>query len=314
MAVRCVEAMCIALACMLLLIHVHSFTTKAPLAALLNQRLSVLMSVPNGRNQFVDVNSNKICFDYFKSSTSSTSIVYLPGLIREKTDPKSLNLQSWCKKSDFTFFCADYLGVGRSSGKFQDGSVSRWADDTIHLLESVVGASPQQKVILVGHGVGAWISFVIAKKRADLVSGIIGMSADPDFTEELLWKKLSPEVKEKIMNDGLAEITWGTEKYLISRNLIEDGRKNLLLSGGSKSIKVKCPVRLIHGLSDEEVPFSLAMQLIDSIESPDASILLSKNSDHAMDTERDMRAVRSLIMDVLTAFKGDFDLRSPASG
>ena len=90
----------------------------------------------------------------------------------------------------------------------------------------------QGQVVLVGHGVGAWIAFLVASQRPDLVSGIVGLAADPDFTEELLWKTLDEEVKNKIMNDGQCEIKWGNDKYLISRNLIEDGRKNLLLTGG----------------------------------------------------------------------------------
>ena len=79
---------------------------------------------------------------------------------------------------------------------------------------------------------GAWISFIIASKRPDLIRGVVGIAADPDFTEELLWKTLSEEVKNKIMTEGVAEIQWGANKYPISRNLIEDGRKNLLLTGG----------------------------------------------------------------------------------
>ena len=104
----------------------------------------------------------------------------------------------------------------------------------------------QGKVVLVGQGVGAWISIVVARLRPDLVSGIVGMSSDPDFTEELLWKNLSDDVKEKIMSEGEAVITWGSEKYPISRKLIEDGRENLLLTGEPGSIPVKCPVRLVR--------------------------------------------------------------------
>ena len=138
---------------------------------------------------------------------------------------------------DFTFFCADYFGVGRSSGKFSDGTISQWVQDSIYLLEKILEKSSQSKAVLVGHGVGSWISFLVACKRPDLVRGIVGMSADPDFTEQLLWNNLSQDIKDKIMNEGSAEITWGNNKYPISRNLIEDGRKNLLLTnnGGMTS-------------------------------------------------------------------------------
>lgn len=120
--------------------------------------------------------------------------------------------------------------MGRSSGSFVDASVGKWASDTISVIESVVGTA-SGKVVLVGHGVGTWISFLVASKRPDLIGGIVGLSADPDFTEELLWKSFSDEVKDCIMTKGVCEITWGNTKYPISKNLIEDGRKNLILTG-----------------------------------------------------------------------------------
>jgi pimeloyl-ACP methyl ester carboxylesterase len=183
------------------------------------------------RNQMIDVDGGKICYDIIRTSDrAGPPIVYLPGLINLKSESKSLNLQSFCRKSGFTFLCADYFGNGRSSGSPTDGTVGRFVRDTIFLIDKLLGTS-QGKVVLVGHGIGAWVAFLVAMKRPDLVSGIVGLAADPDFTEELLWKKLPEDVKEKIMTEGVCEITWGKEKYPISRNLIEDGRNNLLLAG-----------------------------------------------------------------------------------
>jgi len=275
----------------------------------------------SGRNlQFKTPEGATLCYDLFRRRSmqggyvgNESPIVFLPGLIRQKSDVKATNLQAFCRKNDITFFCADYLGVGRSSGSFSDGSVGRWAKDTITLLDKVVGSS-EGKVILVGHGVGAWVAFVAAASRPDLVSGIVGMSADPDFTELLLMKNLPEDVKTKIMTEGAAEIQWGSEKYLISKNLIEDGRKNLLLSGGDGSIPVTCPVRLVHALDDEEVPFELALKLITNLKSRDASCTLIKGATHALDGEQDMKTMRSMIVEIMTAFKGDFDLTSPGSG
>lgn len=142
-----------------------------------------------------------------------------------------MNLRSFCRKNGFSFLSADYFGTGKSTGAVIDGTVSKWTSDTIFLIENLLGQK-QGKVVLVGHGVGAWISFLIASKRPDLVRGVVGIAADPDFTEELLWKSFSEEVKEKIMTEGVAEIKWGASKYSISRNLILDGRNNLLLTGG----------------------------------------------------------------------------------
>ena len=108
-------------------------------------------------------------------------------------------MQSYCKKNDYEFLCADYYGVGRTSDKFAEATLSRWVEDTIALMEKVL---VNKKVLLVGFGVGSWISFVIAAKRPDLVKGIVALATDIDFTEELLWKKLPEDIKNKIMTEG----------------------------------------------------------------------------------------------------------------
>eukprot|EP00601_Ochromonadales_sp_CCMP2298_P003059 CAMPEP_0173188672 /NCGR_PEP_ID=MMETSP1141-20130122/11376_1 /TAXON_ID=483371 /ORGANISM="non described non described, Strain CCMP2298" /LENGTH=275 /DNA_ID=CAMNT_0014112609 /DNA_START=192 /DNA_END=1019 /DNA_ORIENTATION=- len=271
-----------------------------------------------GRNLKLDVEGGYLSYDVFYpkgASARDPAIVYLPGLVREKNEAKSINLQALCKKSDMTFLSADYYGVGRSSGKFSDGSITRWTQDAINLIDTALKPAAANKVILVGHGLGAWISFLIALQRPDLVSGIVGVSADPDFTEELLWKTLPEDVKTKIMDDGVYEITWGTEKYPITRNLIEDGRKNMLLTGLPGSLPIQCPVRLLHAQEDEEVPSSMAMKLLDNCASQDAYIVLMKNAKHAMDGDRELKALRNLITDVIDSKKSQqFDLRTPGSG
>lgn len=184
----------------------------------------------SGRNLKFPVDGGLLSYDLFHANEAGgPPIVYLPGLVREKNEAKSINLQALCKKSDLTFLSADYFGVGRSSGKFSEGTLTRWTENTIELIDKSIDKS-LGKVILVGHAVGAWISFLIALKRPDLVSGIVGLSADPDFTEELLWKTLPEDVKDLIMKDGVYDVTWGVETYPITRGLIEDGRKNLLLT------------------------------------------------------------------------------------
>jgi pimeloyl-ACP methyl ester carboxylesterase len=278
-------------------------------------RMQITVSPPqSGKNLKISVpgTNDVISYDLFHQVKEEfIPIVYLPGLVREKNEAKSVYLQSLCKKASTSFLAADYYGVGRSDGSFQDGSISRWMEDSIYLIDTLLA---KKKVILVGHGMGAWISFLIAQKRPDLVSGIVGLSADPDFTEELLWRSFSDEIKEQIMSEGSVMINWGKEKYPITRKLIEDGRKNLLLAGEKGSVAVSCPVRLIHALYDEEVPFSMVQKLVDNISSEDASLVLIKGAQHAMEGEKEFRVMRTMIEEINNAFKGDFDLRSPASG
>jgi len=291
-----------------------------PLGLRRSNRVSLNMNTVSGRNLQLEVEGGYISYDVFYSNDAASclepSIVYLPGLVREKNEAKSINLQQLCKRNDMTFLGADYYGVGRSSGNFEDGSITRWTQDVIKLMEKVlVKCGGERKAILVGHGLGAWISFLVALQRPDLVNGIVGLSADPDFTEELLWKTLPEDVKQRIMDDGVYEITWGTEKYPITRSLIEDGRKNMLLKGGPGSLAIECPVRLLHALDDEEVPLRIPQKLLENCACGDASLSILKGATHAMDSDREFVAMRYLIMDIIQSSKVmGFDLTSPGSG
>lgn len=167
----------------------------------------------------------RICYDAFYG-TRKPAVMYLPCLFYPKNNAKATNLENWCKRNQHTFVCADYYGVARSSGDFAAGTVSRWTADTIFLIERLITKSP---VVLVGSGVGGWIGLLVASKRPDLVCGLVTMAADPDFTEDLLWKNLKEEEKNLIIQNGVHEITWGVTRYPISRSLIEDGRNNFVL-------------------------------------------------------------------------------------
>lgn len=282
-----------------------------------SRKFSIDMAVM-GRNLEVEVNGNKIYYDYMKSdkpSPDSFPILYLPGLFHNKNEAKTVSIQSYCKKNAYDFLCADYYGVGKTSDKFAEATLSRWVDDTIAVMENVLKS---KKVLLVGFGVGTWVSFVIAARRPDLVKGIVAMATDIDFTEELIWKKLSDDIKNKIMTEGSANIPWGNSGniYPISKALIEDGRQHLILKDRKpNTYPVRCPVRLMHAIDDDEVPYVYALKIVNAITSLDANVVLLKRSTHSMDNEADIHTMRFLIEEVMTdARLRVFDLRSPASG
>ena len=125
---------------------------------------------------------------------------------------------------------ADYHGVGRSKGNIEEACLSKWLADTKQLIETVASPNDHRRVVLVGAGVGGWIAVRLAQTDPELVGGVVGLAADPDFTEDLLLKRLKPDVIERIM-DGMELIKWGDCSYPISRKLIEDARDHLLLQG-----------------------------------------------------------------------------------
>ena len=158
------------------------------------------------------------------------AIVFLPSLALPKVNAMSSSLRTWCRKNKYSFVVADYHGVGRSKGNIEEACLSKWLADTKQLIETVASPNDHRRVVLVGAGVGGWIAVRLAQTDPELVGGVVGLAADPDFTEDLLLKRLKPDVIERIM-DGMELIKWGDCSYPISRKLIEDARDHLLLQG-----------------------------------------------------------------------------------
>jgi pimeloyl-ACP methyl ester carboxylesterase len=167
---------------------------------------------------------------------------------------------------------------------------------------------PTRKVIIVGGGIGMWVALNIARSHPDRIAGIMGLAADPDFTENLLWRFLPEETKvswcwqrpvllpplivaftspflapqNDIMEREYVSLYWGGQGYSISKALIEDGRKHLLLEGTDGGLNVSCPVRLLHGLDDKEVPYDISLKLAKRLKARDVTVTLIKGADHNM--------------------------------
>jgi pimeloyl-ACP methyl ester carboxylesterase len=259
-----------------------------------------------------DDESRKICYDLVLGE-KEINVAVLPYLYTTKNQGISAQVEGWCRREGHTYVCADYHGVSQSAGRGDDGTLTRWIADTIEVLENAV---PGSRTILVGAAVGAWVMLRVAMQRPDLVAGLVGISCDPDFTEELLWAQLSEEDKDAIMEKGKHEITWGDTQYVISKDLILDGRRNLVLQEGQNSLPIQVPVRLIHGTADEEVPLSTALRILDAVETDDAEVCILKGMSHFMQADGEFKALRSSLSAVVEASSnyGPFPLDCPGSG
>ena len=232
---------------------------------------------------------NVLGFDeYYTSSNKSDCCIYLPNLAESRSNLKSQMVRTYCAKTGRRFLTADWFGRGDSTGKLMEATLSRWTDDIIEFLDGaasdITGGMNKKKAVFVGSGVGGWVSLLVAEKRPDLVRGFIGLSVDPDFTEDLLWAELPEEEKEAIMREGFREITWGGRDhvYPITSSLITDARQHLLLRGGPNSIDVDFPIKLIHSLEDEEVPVTVPLRLVDVLNTNDIELIAPKVGGHEL--------------------------------
>ena len=220
---------------------------------------------------------------YHRHHGRAPGVVFLGGFMSDMTGTKATALESFCRARGQAFLRFDYFGHGGSSGEFSEATVGRWKDDALCVLDNLT-AGPQ---VLVGSSLGGWIMLLAALARPERVKALIGIAPAPDATEDLMWNRFAPELQAAILRDGQARIpsAYGEAGYLITRKLIEDGRKHLILG---KPIPVSCPVRLLHGMRDADVPYRVSIALAEKIAGEDVRIELVKDGDHRLSRERDL--------------------------
>ncbi|NQV83105.1 MAG: alpha/beta hydrolase [Rhodospirillales bacterium] len=228
---------------------------------------------------------------YYRIEGKPPGVVFLTGFKSDMTGSKALALEDACRQRGQAFLRFDYTGHGQSSGAFEDGTIGQWADDAILALDEL-SEGPQ---VLVGSSMGGWIMLLAALARPDRVAGLVGTAAAPDFTEDLMLRELTPEQIEQIETQGFTEIPncYDEEPYKITKALLDDGRNHLLL--GAK-IPLDCPVRLIHGDKDADVPWQTSLRIAEALRSGDVETLLVKNGDHRLSEPHDLdRLCRTVV-------------------
>ncbi|MDJ1008816.1 MAG: alpha/beta hydrolase [Paracoccaceae bacterium] len=201
-------------------------------------------------------------------------VVFMGGYRSDKEGTKALHLEGWARARGRAFLRFDYSGHGASSGRFEDGSIGDWAEDTDAVLDALTDG-PQ---VLVGSSMGGWIACLVARARPERVAGLVGIAAAPDFTEDSFWAGMSEADRARLMTEGrIALPSDYDEPYIVTRRLIEDGRQNLVLRS---PLRVPAPVRLFQGTADGSVTRDVALALLDHIESPDLRLTFVRGADH----------------------------------
>ncbi len=221
------------------------------------------------------------------TSGTAPGVVFLGGFFSDMTGTKAMALEDHCRARGLAYLRFDYFGHGQSSGAFADGTIGRWADDAIAALDELT-QGPQ---ILVGSSMGGWIMLLCALARPARVAGLIGIAAAPDFTEELILSGLDDAQRATLNNDGVINLAsdYGEAPYPITRTLIEEARDHLLLGG---PIALSCPVRLLQGMADEDVPWRTAPTLADRLAGDDVEVTLIKGGDHRLSEPHDLDRLR----------------------
>jgi len=229
---------------------------------------------------------------------TAPGVVFLPGFRSDMTGTKASALAQWCRTRGQACLRFDYGGHGLSAGDFGQGTIGGWADDALAVFDSAT-QGPQ---ILVGSSMGGWIMLLLALRRPERVAGLVGIAAAPDFTEDLIWPALTIAQRARLAADGAVRIPSvdGEEPYPITSALIEDARRHLLLRG---PLRLVCPVRLLHGLADADVPWRTAIKLAESLAGTEVVVTFVKDGDHRLSRPRDLERMFAAVAELTLLFQ-----------
>ncbi|MAH85566.1 MAG: alpha/beta hydrolase [Rhodospirillaceae bacterium TMED8] len=229
-----------------------------------------------------------------KQWNSSPGVVFLSGFKSDMTGLKAMAVETLCKRLGHPFLRFDYFGHGQSSGKFEDGTIGRWTEDAIFVIDELTDG-PQ---VLVGSSMGGWIMLLVALARPERIAGLVGLAAAPDFTEDLIPAALSTEQMETLARDGEVAIPncYDEEPYLIRKEFLEEAREHLVLRN---SISIPAPIRLIHGMQDNDVPWRTGLKIAEKMDSDDIEMIYVKTGDHRLSGDQDIKRLKRTLSSLL---------------
>jgi pimeloyl-ACP methyl ester carboxylesterase len=213
-------------------------------------------------------------------------LVWFGGFRSDMRATKAEALDSWAAETGRAFIRFDYSGHGESSGRFEDGTISRWLDDGLAVLDTFARDRP----ILIGSSMGAWLALLASLKLAGVPAraprALVLIAPATDFTEALMWAQFSPQAKAAVAAEGvfMRPSAYG-DPYPITLGLIEDGRRNLLLDG---PIAPGCPVHILQGMQDPDVPWEHALKLVERLPGENVQVTLIKDGDHRLSRPDDI--------------------------
>ena len=207
---------------------------------------------------------------------NSPYIVFLHGFMSDLEGKKPKVFFNFAKKNKFGFLALEYSGHGKSSGKFTNGNISKWTNETYLSIKKIV---KKNKFILIGSSMGAWISLNQFKFFKKQIVGFLGIGSAPEFLENLMWKKFTKKMKLETIQNGIYNLKHGDYIYPITLQLIKDGRKNKVLN---KKIMSKIQVTMIHGQKDEVVPVSYSRKVLKIFKKAKKKLIIIRNGDHSL--------------------------------
>ncbi|CAM3093418.1 AB hydrolase-1 domain-containing protein [Sphingomonas antarctica] len=219
---------------------------------------------------------------------SGPTLVFLPGYASDMAGTKAVAVDDWAGRKGRAMVRFDYRGCGLSEGKFEDFTLEDWRDDALRVIDATTGP-----VVLVGSSMGGWLMLLAALARPEKVVGLVGIAAAPDFTD---WDFIGERRAALVCDGRIAEPSPYGGTTIYTHKMWESGQRNLLLGA---PIALDCPVRLIHGQADPDVPWQIALDLAAQLRSDDVQVILVKDGDHRLSRPQDIALLVATVKKLL---------------
>ena len=216
---------------------------------------------------------------------NSSFIVFLHGFMSNLEGKKPNTFLKFAKKNKLSFLALEYSGHGKSSGKFINGNITKWGNETSILIKKFV---KNNDFIIVGSSMGAWLALKQFQEFKSQIKGFLGIGSAPEFLENLMWKKFSKKMKSETIKNGILHLKHGNYEYPITLQLIKDGRKNKVLN---KKISSKINVTMVHGQKDEVVPVSYSRKVLKIFQKAKKKLVIVQDGDHSLSSQKWLKMI-----------------------
>ena len=241
--------------------------------------------------KFNNIRINKLLkIRYLKiSQKKNTYLIFLHGFMSDLEGKKPKTLHTFALQNKLGFLALEYSGHGKSSGKFIEGNISKWSQQTNYLIKKIV---KKNKIIFIGSSMGAWITLSLIRKFSKQTIGFVGIGSAPEFLEKLMWKKFSKKMRRDIKKNGVINLRHGKYEYPITYQLIKDGRKNRIFN---KSYRQSIKITMIHGKNDESVPIIYSKKILRLFRNAEKKLLIIKDGDHSLSKPKWLNIIKKEI-------------------
>ena len=212
-------------------------------------------------------------------------VVFLHGFMSDLEGKKPNAFLKFAKKNKLSFLALEYSGHGKSSGKFINGNITKWSNETSVIIKKFV---KKKDFTIVGSSMGAWLALKQFLKFKGQIKGFLGIGSAPEFLENLMWKKFTKKMKSETIKNGILQLKHGNYEYPITFQLIKDGRKNKVLN---KRINSKINVTMVHGQKDEVVPVSYSRKVLKIFQKAKKKLLIIKDGDHSLSSQKWLKII-----------------------